>query len=64
MIGEAARRVSDEFARAHPGVPWKAVVGMRNKLVHDYMGVGEEMVWDTVARELPVLVSELERIVR
>jgi uncharacterized protein with HEPN domain len=60
VIGEAARRVSQEFARAHPQIPWKAIVGMRHKVVHDYMAVDEDVVWRTVTEELPSLVGLLE----
>lgn len=63
VIGEAARRVSKQFCDAHPQVPWKAIVGMRHKVVHDYMNVDEDVVWDTVVKELPPLVTELEKIV-
>jgi uncharacterized protein with HEPN domain len=62
VIGEAARRVSPEFSAAHPQIPWKAIIGMRHKVVHDYMGVDEEVVWDTVANELPQLMRLLEKI--
>ena len=62
VIGEAARRVSPEFSAAHPQIPWKAIIGMRHKVVHDYLGVDEEVVWDTVIHELPQLVRLLEEI--
>lgn len=64
IIGEAARRVSSEFQEGHPNVPWRAIVGMRNKVVHDYLNVDEDIVWDTVVRELPPLVTERKRIVQ
>jgi len=62
VIGEAARRVSDDFREQHRNIPWKAIVGMRHKVVHDYMDVDEEIVWDTVTRELPPLIAQLEAI--
>jgi uncharacterized protein with HEPN domain len=62
IIGEAARRVSVDFRSTHPQVDWKAIVGMRSKVVHDYLNVDEDIVWDTVMNELPSLVKELERI--
>ena len=63
VIGEAARQISREFAETNPQIPWKAIVGMRHKVVHDYMNVDEDVVWDTVTRELPPLVNELKKIV-
>jgi uncharacterized protein with HEPN domain len=62
VIGEAARRVSPDFRAAHPSIPWKAVVGMRSKVVHDYLDVDEDVVWDTVKNDLPFLLLALERI--
>jgi uncharacterized protein with HEPN domain len=61
-VGEAARHVSREYCDAHPGIPWRAVVGMRHKVVHDYMNVDEDILWDTVNNELPPLVDELKHM--
>jgi uncharacterized protein with HEPN domain len=62
IIGEAARRVSPELRKSHSQIDWKAIVGMRSKVVHDYLNVDEDIVWDTVTNELPSLVKQLERI--
>jgi uncharacterized protein with HEPN domain len=62
IIGEAARRVSLKFRDAHPEIPWKAIVGMRSKVVHDYLNVDEDVVWDTVKNDLAPLVVELEKL--
>lgn len=62
IIGEAARRVSPSYQDEHPQIPWKAIVGMRHKVVHDYLNVDEDIVWDTVTRELQPLIRELERL--
>lgn len=45
-IGEAARRVSSEFRSRHDSIPWNAIVGMRHRVVHDYMNVDEDIVWE------------------
>ncbi len=60
-IGEAARQVSQSFQSAHPTIPWKSIVGMRHKVVHDYMNADEDVVWRTVTQELGPLVTELEK---
>jgi uncharacterized protein with HEPN domain len=62
VIGEAARRLSAAYCQTHPEIPWKAIIGMRHKVVHDYMTVDEDVIWDTVAHELQPLVAELERL--
>lgn len=63
-IGEAARRVSREFQKAHPGIAWNGIVGMRHKVVHDYMDVDEDVVWKTSIEEIPRLVAQLELLAR
>lgn len=62
IIGEAARRVSHETQLQYPQVPWKQVVGMRNRLIHGYDVVDADVLWDTVLVDLPPLVDSLEMI--
>jgi len=62
IIGEAANRLSAEYTASTAGIPWKDITGMRHKLVHDYMGVDLEAVWETAVRDLPALQVELNRI--
>lgn len=61
IVGEAARKVSAEGRAAHPGIPWREIIGMRHVLVHRYEGVLEPKVWETVTDDLPVLVATIER---
>jgi len=61
VIGEAARRGSRPTREAHPEIPWDDIVGMRGKIVHDY--VDEDVVWEVVTEDLPSLIARLERIV-
>jgi uncharacterized protein with HEPN domain len=62
-MGEAARRVSSSFQDSHPEIPWKAVIGMRHKVVHDYLHVDFDIVWDVATADLPPLISQLEQLV-
>ncbi|NQT35167.1 DUF86 domain-containing protein [bacterium] len=62
VIGEAASQLSRDFCDRHPQIPWKAIIGMRHKIAHDYLSVDEDIVWKTVIEELPVLIKELDRI--
>jgi uncharacterized protein with HEPN domain len=62
VIGEAGRNVSREFSEAHPEIPWCEIVGMRHKVVHDYLGVDEDIVWQVVTEDLPPLIVSLEAI--
>jgi len=63
IIGEAARRVSEQTKASFPHLPWNAMMNMRNVLIHEYDGVDLPIVWDTVQNDLPPLIAVLERIV-
>jgi uncharacterized protein with HEPN domain len=56
IIGEAARQVSEEFCVSHPQIRWADIIGMRHKVVHDYLGVDEDIVWQVVREDLPTLI--------
>jgi uncharacterized protein with HEPN domain len=60
IIGEAARRISLQTREAFPDVPWTALVGMRNLMVHDYDTVDMEIVWETVQKDLPRLIEKMK----
>lgn len=60
VIGEAVKRLSGEFREANPGIPWSDIAGMRDKLVHDYMGIDLEAVWETARTDIPTLRAQLE----
>ena len=64
IIGEAAARVSPEAQDRYSGIPWKEVVGMRNRLVHGYDSVDLDVLWDTLKDDLPPLIAELEQILQ
>ncbi len=61
-LGEAARRVSKEFSAAHPEIPWQQIVGMRHKIVHDYLTADADLVWDVTAFEIPKLLPLLRAL--
>lgn len=55
IIGEAAKRLSLEFRREYPAIPWKQITGFRDVLIHDYMGVDLDIVWEVIEKDLPTL---------
>lgn len=62
IIGEAVNRVSPAFRETHSEVPWSEIIGMRHKIVHDYLGVDYDIVWAVVTADLPHLAGTLEGI--
>ncbi len=55
IIGEASKKLSAEFKKEYPNIPWKDIAGMRDKLIHDYFGVDVGVIWDTIERDIPLL---------
>lgn len=62
IIGEAAARLEPETRRKYPGIPWTDIIDMRNRVVHVYFDIDQDTVWDTIAKDLPPLIAELEQI--
>jgi uncharacterized protein with HEPN domain len=63
VIGEAAGRISKEKRARHPDIPWTQIIGMRNRLIHGYDSVDNDILWQILSRDLPPLVKALKRIV-
>jgi len=62
IIGEAARRVSEQARQALPTVPWAEMAGMRNRLIHGYFDVNSEIVWRTATVDVPALARLLHQL--
>ncbi len=63
IMGEAAKRVSDEFQAKHPEIPWSSIIGTRNVIVHGYDQVKLQIVWDILQKDLPTLKKSLIALV-
>lgn len=64
IIGEAAASLGRDFHEAHPEVPWREIIAMRNVLVHEYFGVDLGEVWQTVERDLPGFKGTVETLLQ
>ena len=62
IVGEAATQVSEAGRSEFPGVPWPQIVGMRNRLVHAYFDINQNILWDTVQLALPGLLEQLKTV--
>lgn len=64
IIGEASYMLSNEFKELHTELPWKAIVGMRHVIVHDYVNIHEDLLWDTVTNDLAPLKQQIESYIK
>ena len=64
VIGEAASRIPTGVVSKHPEVPWRDMADVRNVVVHEYFGVDERVIWDTIKKDLPPLVAPLSKLLR
>ena len=62
IVGEAASKISEETRAAHGGIPWKAIIGMRNRLIHAYFEINSQIVWETVTEEIPAVLPQLRAL--
>jgi len=62
IIGEASRNISETTRARFPTLRWTDIIGMRNKLIHEYFGVNLQLVWTTIRRELPVMRTGIDGI--
>lgn len=60
ILGEASNMLTEGFRQAHPKTPWKQVNGMRNYIVHEYFQVDNNVVWDVITNDLPVLEQQIK----
>lgn len=63
VIGEAARKISEEFQGRYPEIPWGEIIGMRHRLIHDYSRIDVVKIWDTAQNDIPSLIRWIEPLV-
>ncbi len=62
IIGEAASKVSEKTKAQHSEIPWKEIVALRHRIVHDYFGLDPVRIWEIVRGDVPALMEQLENI--
>lgn len=63
IIGEATKKLDEDFKTQNPHIEWKKIARTRDKLIHDYFGIDYDIVWDIVTAKLPGLKDHLEDII-
>ncbi len=64
IIGEAVKKLPDDFRKNHGAVDWRAMAGTRDKLIHDYFGIDYDIVWDIITVEFPELRKQIKKILK
>ncbi len=64
IIGEAARQIPEDVRQANPGIQWREIAAMRNKLTHEYFGVNTKVIWRTVHEDVPVIIPLLKKMLK
>jgi uncharacterized protein with HEPN domain len=62
IIGEAVKKLSPALVDSEPDVDWRAIAGMRDRLIHGYFGVDHEIVWDVASGKIPVVATAVARL--
>ena len=62
IIGEAANHISQEIKEKYKDLPWRDMISMRNKILHEYFGVDEEVLWQTITEDLLPLNERIKSI--
>ena len=64
ILGEASNKIPHSIQKGYEEIPWREMKGMRNKLIHDYMGVNVQVVWETVKEDFPELKEFIQGLKR
>ena len=62
LIGEAATHIPSEVRAAYPGIPWRAIMGTRNRLAHSYLSISNNIIWTIIQDAIPKLLPELRNL--
>jgi len=62
LIGEAATHVPDSIRAAHPQIPWRLLIATRNRLIHGYLGLDDDVLWSIIQDDVPALLVELRAL--
>lgn len=62
IIGEAARQTPKSFREKHPEIPWRETIGLRNVIAHEYFGLDNDIIWDVIQTQIPLLAEQMRKL--
>ena len=62
LIGEAATHIPDAIQKSYPAIPWRQVVATRNRLIHGYLGIDNDILWSIIQDDIPALLHDLKNV--
>ncbi|MGD1851723.1 MAG: DUF86 domain-containing protein [Cyanophyceae cyanobacterium] len=62
LIGEAANQIPSEIRDQYPQVTWRQIIGTRNRIIHDYLGIDDDVIWSIITDDIPTLLPTLKSI--
>jgi uncharacterized protein with HEPN domain len=64
IIGEAAKHIPEEIREIHNDIEWRKIMDLRNIIIHDYIGIDENIIWDLIGKKVPDLKIKIENILK
>ena len=62
LIGEAATKIPEQMRGENPDIPWRKIIATRNRLIHGYLGIDDEILWNIISADIPVLQAQLSEL--
>ena len=62
LIGEAATHIPDDVRKANPQIPWRRMIATRNRLIHGYLGIDNDILWSIIRSDVPALLPQLRAL--
>lgn len=62
IIGEAVKNIPQDTRKKHPDINWSAAAGMRDRLIHEYFGISNPIIWETIRADLPIFEAQIKKI--
>lgn len=62
VMGEATKLLPDQVREQYPDIPWRSIAGLRDKVIHGYIGVDYDLLWETIDKKIPLVITGLRKI--